>query len=101
MEPDNVAVVCAAIDPARVSERNATRKPRRRMRVMGLYLGYTANASISISQSALTSATTPTVDRAGLVGLAVVPNTSPYAALHPSMSIRLFFVGSGTRYARR
>ncbi len=39
--------------------------------------GITANASISISQSALTSADTPTVERAGLVGFAEVPNTSP------------------------
>lgn len=34
--------------------------------------GYTANASTSTSQSALTSASTPTVDRAGFTGFVAV-----------------------------
>ena len=54
--------------------------------------GYTANASISISQSALTSAVTPTVERAVLTGLAAVLKTSPYAAFHPEPSRLFYFV---------
>ena len=82
IEPDSVAVVCAAASPSRTKRTNyddegAAEDMGHEAYGHPGYLGNTANASISISQSELTSALTPTVDRAGLVGFAAVPNTSP------------------------
>lgn len=59
--------------------------------------GNTAKASISTSHSGLTSAVTPTVDRAGFTGLVALLKNWPYAWFQPWESIVPPFSLSGTR----
>src|SRR5688572_22985391 len=71
--------------------------PRQQLLALSYFGGKTANASTSTSHSGLTSADTPTVERAGFTGFVALLKNWPYAAFHPCVSIVPPFSLSGTR----